>query len=148
MKRSAGGTSQHVQQRAQPIQTGLGATATWDSSCSLDLLTHAQPSPFLSSSKGSSLLTAQAAFLLLQPLPYATAKQTPHPSPYRRSSSANGYLKVQPRHLGVRAGASEKSEWGSFWTESHMIKERKEKAAQPTQSKVHLHGGAFYSTKK
>ena len=43
MRRSAGGTSQLVEQRAQPVQTGLGETVTWGSSCLLDLLTLSFP---------------------------------------------------------------------------------------------------------
>lgn len=87
------------------------------------------------------------AKLLLQPMPHATTKQS-HPSPCQKSSSANNCLKEQLQRVSVRVGALEKGERGAFRMEkSHVVQEGKEKAAHPTQSKVHLHGGTFYSTK-
>ena len=111
------------------------------------------PVPFLQQGKLAThwpSCTLASAAAAVPVMPRAASKQTPHPSPCRRSSSANSCPKVQLQHLGVRVSASEqeRGNWGSFWTESHVIQERKDKAAHPTQSKGHLHGGAFYSTKK
>lgn len=123
-----------MEQKAQPVQTGLEETGSWDDSCSLDLLTRI----LTPSCPPLSFPPAREARYDPAKLHAGSCSHIPPPSKdtCRRGSSANRCLKVQLQHLGVRVSGSGKGEGGSFWTESHVIGERKKEGSTscPKQS--------------